>query len=243
MISDMFKNLERMKQALKEWTIKESMFNDATFLTNKEWNERGEKLHNDALMVLVIDGSGLFSLLNHGHDTTELEDLVESFGFWYELGYSWSLGFYPTENYDYRRLRGSYTAKLHDPRWLRKAALVKSEAGHRCEDCGADARLEAHHCYYTTIRLGYEPWEYPLSAFRALCPACHGSRPVPEIRARAFLARLTQSQLTGLLDGLDNGFNRFETDSFIEFLRRVNFQKDLMDEALLLLKKNTDNYD
>ncbi|WP_454125388.1 hypothetical protein [Kosakonia sp. Marseille-Q7440] len=42
MISDMFKNLERMKQALKEWAIKESMFNDATFLTNKEWNERGE---------------------------------------------------------------------------------------------------------------------------------------------------------------------------------------------------------
>lgn len=81
MISDVFKNLERMKQALKEWAIKESMFNDATFLTNKEWNERGEKLHNDALMVLVIDGSGLFNLLNHGHDTTELEDLVESFGF------------------------------------------------------------------------------------------------------------------------------------------------------------------
>lgn len=239
----MLKNLARMKHALTEWAIKEGMFDDATFLTQKEWNYREEKFHNDALMVLVIDGSGLFSLLNNGCDTTEFEDLVESFGFWYELGYSWSLGFYPTDNYNYSRRNGTYTAKLRDPRWLRKAALVKDEAGHQCEDCGASARLEAHHCYYTTISLGYEPWEYPLSAFRALCPACHGTRPVPEIRARAFLARLTQSQLTRLLDGLDNGFNRFEVDSFIEFMQKATFHNKQMDEALLLLKKNTDIYD
>ncbi|CNF61885.1 Uncharacterised protein [Yersinia similis] len=67
----MLKNLARMKHALTEWAIKESMFDDAIFLTQKEWNDRGEKLHNDALMVLVIDGRGLFSLLNNGCDTTE----------------------------------------------------------------------------------------------------------------------------------------------------------------------------
>ncbi|ANJ99429.1 hypothetical protein [Serratia plymuthica] len=239
----MLKNLTRMKHAITEWAIKEGMFDDAIFLTQKEWNDRGEELHNDALMVLVIDSSGLFSLLNHGCDTTEFEDLVESFGFWYEQGYHWSVGFYPTENYDYSRLTGTYTSKLRDPRWRRKAALVKDEAGHRCQDCGSSGRLEAHHCYYTTMSLGYEPWEYPLSAFRALCPTCHATRPAPEIRARAFLARLTQSQLTGLLDGLDNGFNRFEADTFIQFMRKATFHKKHMDEALLLLKKNTDIYD
>ena len=93
------------------------------------------------------------------------------------------------------------------------------------------------------MSLGYEPWEYPLSAFRALCSTCHITRPIPEIRARAFLARLNQSQLSRLLDGLDNGFNRFEADSFIEFMRKANFHKKHMDEALLLLKKNTDIYD
>ena len=236
----MLKNLARMKHALTEWAIKESILDDASFLTHKEWNDRGEKIHNDALMVLVIDGSGIFSLLNNGCDTTEFDDLVESFGFWYERGYSWSLGFYPTDNYDYRRLNGTYTFKLLGPRWLRKAALVKSAAGHQCEDCGEQGRLEAHHCYYTTMSLGYEPWEYPLSAFRALCPTCHITRPIPEIRARAFLARLNQSQLSRLLDGLDNGFNRFEADSFIEFMRKASFHKKHMDEALLLLKKNTD---
>ncbi|WP_447881737.1 hypothetical protein [Serratia fonticola] len=239
----MLKNLARMKHALTEWAIKEGILNEAVFLTQKEWNARGEKLHNDALMVLVIDGSGLFSLLNEGWDTTEFEDLIESFGFWYEQGYSWSMGFYSIDNYDYSRLTGTYTSKLRDPRWLRKAALVKDEAGHRCQDCGANGRLEAHHCYYTTMSLGYEPWEYPLSAFRALCPTCHDTRPIPEIRARAFLARLSQSQLTGLLDGLDNGFNRFEADSFIQFMQKATFHKKYMDEALLLLKKNTDIYD
>ncbi len=56
----MLKNLARMKHALTEWAIKESILDDASFLTHKEWNDRGEKIHNDALMVLVIDGSGIF---------------------------------------------------------------------------------------------------------------------------------------------------------------------------------------
>lgn len=239
----MIRNLERMKHALTEWAIKEGMFGDARFYTQMEWHERKEDVHDDALMVMVIDGSGLWSLLNTGCNTTEFEDLIESFGFWYELGYSWNIGFYPTDNYDYRRLNGTYASKLCDPRWKRKASLVKDVAGHECQDCGAKDYLDAHHCYYTTISQGYEPWEYPLSAFRALCSDCHRTRPVPEIRMRAFLAQLTQSQLAGLIDGLDNGFNRFEADSFIQFMQKATFLKKPMDEALLLLKKNTDIYD
>lgn len=239
----MLRNLERLKHALTEWAIKEGMFGDAHFYTQKEWNERKEEMHDDALMVMVIDGSGLHSLLNDGCDTTEFEDLIESFGFWYEQGYRWSIGFYPADDYDYRRLNGNYASKLRDPRWKRKASLVKKKAGHKCQDCGAAVYLEAHHCYYTTISQGYEPWEYPLSAFRALCPDCHRTRPVPEIRMRAFLARLTQSQLAGLIDGLENGFNRFEADSLIQFMQKATFHKKTMDESLLLLKKNTDIYD
>lgn len=39
----MLKNLARMKHAITEWAIKESILDDATFLTQKEWNDRGEK--------------------------------------------------------------------------------------------------------------------------------------------------------------------------------------------------------
>lgn len=239
----MLRNLERMKYALTEWAIKEGLFSDAHFYSQKEWNDREEVMQDDALMVMVIDGSGLWSLLNTGCDTTEFEDLIESFGFIYEQGYSWSVGFYPTDGYDYNRLNGSYSAKLRDPRWKRKSALVKDRAGHRCQDCGAQARLEAHHCYYTSMSQGYEPWEYPLSAFRALCSSCHQTRPLPEIRARAFMAQLTQSQLAGLIDGLDKCFNRFDAESFIQFMQKATFQKKPMDEALLLLKINSDIYD
>ncbi|EGT5675344.1 hypothetical protein AGJ34_20455 [Cronobacter dublinensis subsp. dublinensis] len=239
----MLKNLLRMKHALTEWAIKEGLLDDAQFLSQKEWHDRNEDLHDDALMVMVIDGSGLYSLLNNGCDLTEFDDLIESFGFWYEQGYAWSVGFYPIENYDYSRLTGTYSSKLRDPRWQRKAALVKKEADYVCQDCGARERLEAHHCYYTMMSQSCEPWEYPLSALRALCHTCHETRPVPEIRIRAFLARLSQSQLTGLIDGLDNALNRFEANSFIHFIQKATFDKKKMDEALLLLQKNTDLYD
>ncbi len=239
----MLQNLERMKSALTEWAIKEGLFHDAQFYSCKQWNDRGEKIQNDALLVLVIDSSGLYNLLNGGNDTEELEDLVESFGFYYELGYAWSMGFYPLDDYDYSRLSGTYAQKLQDKRWTNKSNLVKQRAGNRCQDCNTVASLQAHHCYYTNMRAGYEPWEYPLSAFRALCRECHEKRPVPEIRIRALLAQLTQDQLTGLINGLDNAFNRFEKNSFIEFMQKATFHENHMSAALAILKKNTDIYD
>lgn len=64
---------------------------------------------NDSLLVLVFDSSTLHTMLNYGGDTMEFDDLVESFGFWYELGHSWNMGFYPIEGYDYSRLSGTLT--------------------------------------------------------------------------------------------------------------------------------------
>ena len=236
-------NLDRMKKAVTEWAIKDGLLNDAKFYSNKEWNARGEEVHEDALLVLTIDSSGLYQLLNLGCDTEEFDDLVESFGFFYEMGYAWSLGFYPLEGYDYSRLSGNYAQKLMDERWRQKSKLVKERANYHCQDCGAKAPLEAHHCYYTNMREGYEPWEYPLSALRALCRDCHQQRPISEIRIRAMLAQLTQVQLEGLINGIDNVFNRFETDSFIAFMQNVSFHEHLMQSALTMLKKNKDNYD
>lgn len=45
----MLNNIERMKYALTEWAIKEGVFDDATFYTQREWKERGEDFHNDAV--------------------------------------------------------------------------------------------------------------------------------------------------------------------------------------------------
>lgn len=239
----MLKNLERMKNAITEWAIKDGLLDDAQFYSQQEWNERGEEMHDDALLVLTIDSSGLYHLLNFGCDTEEFDDLVESFGFTYEMGYQWSIGFYPIEDYNYERKTGTYTQKLRDERWKRKSETVKKRANYCCQDCNAKAPLDAHHCYYTSMKDGFEPWEYPLSALRALCRDCHLKRPIQEIRIRALLAQLTQSQLSGLIDGLGNAFNRFETESFLAFMNEVSFHDHLMKSAISKLKKNTEIYD
>ncbi|MFM4843430.1 HNH endonuclease [Aeromonas caviae] len=239
----MYENLIRMKHAITEWAIKDNLLDDARFYSKEEWNSRGEHMHNDSLLVLTIDSSGLYNLLNFGGDTEEFDDLVESFGFSYEMGYQWSLGFYPIDNYQYKRIEGNYTQKLRDGRWKKKSEAVKKRANYRCQDCRIKAPLDAHHCYYTNMRDGYEPWEYPLSALRALCRQCHKERPIQEIRMRALVAQLTQNQLKNLIDGLDNVFNRFETESFLSFMNEVSFHDHLMKSAISKLKKNRDIYD
>jgi hypothetical protein len=143
---EMTRNIERMRAAITEWLIKEEMLGDALFIDIDEWRARGEIYGTDSLLVLVFDGSTLHSMLNLGCDTEEFDDLIESFGGWYELGHSWNMGFYPIEDYDYSRLKGSYATKLRDPRWAKKAALVKRRAEARCQDCGAEQSLDAHHC-------------------------------------------------------------------------------------------------
>ena len=232
-----------MKHAITEWAIKETLFHEAQYYTQQEWNSRGEKYLNDALLILTVESSGLYNILNFGGDTQEFDDLVESFGFYYEMGYQWCIGFYPIENYKYDRLSGTYTQKLRDARWQKKAELVKERAGYCCQDCNSKTALDAHHCYYTSMRENYEPWEYPLSALRALCRECHTKRPIQEIRIRALTAKLTQNQLNELINGLDNAFNRFETESFLAFMQEVSFHDHIMKSALSKLKKNTDIYD
>jgi hypothetical protein len=187
-------NLERMRHAVSEWLITGGLLGDARFYTRAEWIARGEEFHEDAPLVLVIDGSALHTMLNFGGDTSEFDNLIESFGFWYELGYSWSIGFYAEDGYDFSPLQGSYASKLKDGRWQRKAKFIKDRAGHTCQDCGAAGPLDAHHCYYANMRHGFEPWEYPLGAFRALCRTCHETRERAEIRMRAFMASLSQAQ-------------------------------------------------
>lgn len=214
----MLENLGRMRHAVNEWLITEGLLGDAKFYTGEEWRARGEQFHEEAVLVLVIDGSALHTILNYGGDTSEFDDLIESFGFWYELGYSWSVGFYPEEGYNFSPLRGSYASRLKDQRWQRKAKSIKERAGHSCQDCGAIGALDAHHCYYANMRHGFEPWEYPLGAFRALCRTCHEARERAEIRMRAFMASLTQTEMDSIREALGHAFYWYQPRAVSAFL-------------------------
>lgn len=225
-------NLQRMRSALSEWLIKEGLLGDAEFYSVEAWRERGEPYHLDSLLVLTIDGSSLHTMLNFGGDTAEFDDLVESFGFWYELGHSWNMGFYASDGYDFSPSTGAYTQKLSDPRWQQKADAVRRRAGHVCQDCGAKERLDAHHCYYANMREGYEPWEYPLSAFRALCRSCHTARGKAEIRMRAFAASLTRTEIESLRPSLDHAMYWYKPSAVFEFLSALGPEDRHIQNAL-----------
>lgn len=239
----MQKSLERMQAALREWLIKEGIFNDADFISIDNWRGREENFLDDALLVLVFDSSGLFHMMDAGCDTSEFDDLVESFGFRYELGHAWNMGFYPIEEYDYSLVSGSYAEKLRDPRWIQKARKIKQLAENKCQDCGASAALEAHHCYYLSMKDGYQPWEYPFSAFRALCRACHISREKAEIRMRAYMAKLNQDEMEALMKGFDHACYWFSRSSVTGFLQELGPHKSHLEHAIHTLTEGQIEHD
>ncbi len=239
----MKENLLRMQHAITEWMIKDELLGDGCFIPIEEWRSRGESLLEDAELILAIDGCSLHGLLNLGGDTTEFDDLIESFGFWYELGHTWSVGFHSIDDYDFTPTKGSYANKLQDPRWRRKANLVKDQANHRCQDCGSADQLDAHHCYYTNMRQGFEPWEYPLSAFRALCRQCHTTREREEIRMRAFCASLTHSELAQIRAGLHHAHYWFTPTAVSDFLSFISPEAAHLQKGLEILKQGKKDTD
>ncbi len=204
---------------------------DSSFFTADEWRKKEDKLLNDAEFVLVTEG-GLNFLLNHnfGHPKIEeLNDFCASFGYWFDMGHSWSVGFYRLENYDGRQTKGEYVDKLRDIRWKRKAALVKQRAQNKCEDCGEKSgSLQAHHCWYTK---GLEPWQYPLDAFRALCKNCHFTRGEIEFQFRAMMSRHPQTELLAMHKAIELLFYWYDRDALIRFLHAAGPDNDKFREA------------
>lgn len=65
----------------------------------------------------------------------------------------------------------TYWQKLQDPRWQKKRLEILNRDRFKCKGCGAtDKQLHVHHNYYISKR---DPWEYPDSALKTLCWACH----------------------------------------------------------------------
>lgn len=63
--------------------------------------------------------------------------------------------------------RMGYRAYMESPEWRETAGRMKRLARWKCEDCGAERRLNAHHLTYD--RLGAEL----ASDFLVLCHRCH----------------------------------------------------------------------
>ena len=233
----MREHIQRLHDALNEWLIKNDLHGHSRFYSPEEWRLRDEAVHNNASLILVFEGN-LHTFINHTGDTFEIDDFVESFGFFYELGHSWNVGFYPIDGYNFQTTPSSYKEKLQDKRWKEKSRLVKTRADNKCQDCGNSTHLEAHHCYYN---YGYEPWEYPLGALRCLCRLCHEKRGKSEIRMIAYLAKLTSNQIDELRNGLTHALDFFESDAVIELLSSIGRDDKKIYRALEILLENKIN--
>ncbi len=217
--------LERLQDSVWEWLVIQNIEIDTHFYNIQKWKERGEDYHNDAELVLVFEGS-LHTILNFGGDTEVFDDLVESFGFFYELGHSWNMGFYPLDNYRFSESNATYAEKLRDPRWKQKSKKVKNRAENKCQDCSSSNRLEAHHSYYKKHgRQYYESWEYPLDSFRCLCRNCHENRHKEEIRIRSYLAALSTEDLAKTRSALDNSSYWIGLQSTFDVLENIKNSK------------------
>ena len=92
----MTEHLTRFRISLERWFATNKLDQDSHFNTAEEWRGRGEDLLRGAELILTTEG-GLHFLLNYNFDqpkVEEFDDLCESFGYWFEVGHSWSVGFY-----------------------------------------------------------------------------------------------------------------------------------------------------
>lgn len=214
--------------AIRLWLDKNDLASDTTIYSIEDWRMREEPYHNDSDFVISTEGE-LYHLLNFGsvNQQIEFEDLICSFGFLYEFGHSWNLGFYydQTEKPKITKLL-SYSEKLKDPKWLDKRELVKDNAEYKCQDCGSLKSLEVHHCYY---QFGREPWEYPLDAMRCLCRSCHERRGKLETVLRAKFADLNYDELDVFQNLISTSILSFNRNAFFTFLYSMGRDYDLMD--------------
>ncbi len=90
---------DKLIQALRLWFEKNDLSRETHFYTIEEWRQREEEYHNESDFVITTEG-GLFYILNFGDEKQylEFEDLVLSFGFFYELGNAWNIGFFCEDN-------------------------------------------------------------------------------------------------------------------------------------------------
>ena len=78
--------------------IESHIVGDAKVYSRREWDEdRGEKYGCKAFATLSLDGSFLYEVFNYG-ESPELHDKLytrlNNAGFYFELGYAWSLHVY-----------------------------------------------------------------------------------------------------------------------------------------------------
>ncbi len=200
--------IDILKEAFEEWLQIHDLDYDFWIYTGDEWRARGEKVLQGAEAVIAFENQ-LVSILNYTGPwdvEDELQDLAGGFGYYFEMGHHWNIGFYPAAELGALPPPSTpYFQLLGHPRWQAKRQRILTRSGGRCEECGAGGQvLDVHHCYY---RYGRLPWQYPDAALLSLCRGCHEKRGKAELRFRMFMTRLK----VGILEQMRRDYRQHTT--------------------------------
>ena len=92
-------SIERLRSSVYEWLAEHELDGDTAFYTPEEWKAREEPYLADSALILVFEGE-LYRIMNGHHKDgikmyNDFEQFVRGFGYFFELGHAWSIGFYP----------------------------------------------------------------------------------------------------------------------------------------------------
>jgi hypothetical protein len=92
-------NIEKLREAVRKWLVKNELSRDTRFYTPDEWAARKEPYLTNSKLVLIFEGA-LYRII-YGHTAhsvklyAELERIARRFGYYFEFGNAWNMGFYP----------------------------------------------------------------------------------------------------------------------------------------------------
>ena len=232
--------IEVLREVFVEWLRMHNIDYDFELYTQEEWTEREGADHflKGSELVITFEND-LLTYLNYPGEndvTGELQDLAGGFGYWFELGHAWNIGFYRFDDWPPLLSENApYSEKLKDQRWKDKRKRILARSNNHCEECNTQAKLDVHHCYY---RYGRQPWQYPDGAFLALCRNCHEKRAEAELRFRLFLPTLRTSELEliqRVLRHCQYWFPRDAVHDFMETLDKIpgNISIESSDDQVL----------
>ena len=94
-------NATQLQLRIEGWLREHDLLDrDLHFYNREAWCERGEQYGRTADLTLTLDGAMLYDVVHSSSFAVTHDAFVEflaTLGYWYEIGYMWSMHLYPTE--------------------------------------------------------------------------------------------------------------------------------------------------
>jgi hypothetical protein len=92
-------SIDELRRGVRDWLVDHELCGDTAFYTRAEWKARKEPFLADSELILAFEGA-LYRVMNGcDKDSIKLYDefqgFVRGFGYFFELGHAWNMGFYP----------------------------------------------------------------------------------------------------------------------------------------------------